>query len=184
MPFAEGQLGGLAALFAGPKSREALQRFQIRRLRALIRHAYDRVPYYRRLFDRAGLAPHDIQTLDDLCCVPISDRTDFRDVPEADVVARGVAPGRIINYPTSGSTGVPMVARCTRFESRLLQAFRMQVMMRLGLRATDRRSFVRIVTGTSRPGLLEKFGLFRSRTTNAIGHGSGSWPTSGPGNPT
>ena len=107
-------------------------RFQRRRLRALIRHAYDRVPYYRRLFDRAGLTPSEIQTLEDLRRVPISDRTGFRDVPEADLVARGVAPSRIIKYPTSGSTGVPMVARCTRFESRLLQAFRMQVMMRLG----------------------------------------------------
>ena len=86
------------------------------------------------------------------------------------MVARGVAPERIIHYPTSGSTGVPMVARCTRFESRLLQAFRMQVMMRLGLRATDRRSFVRAVTGPSRPGLVEKFGLFRGRTSNAY------WP--------
>ena len=170
MPFVEGQLGGLAALLRGSSISRGPSAFSVTPARALIRHAYDRVPYYRRLFDRAGLTPCDIQTLEDLRRVPISGRTDFSDVPEADVVARGVAPGRIINYPTSGSTGVPMVARCTRFESRLLQAFRMQVMMRLGLRATDRRSFVRVETGTARQGLLEKFGLFRGRTSNAY------WP--------
>jgi phenylacetate-CoA ligase len=170
MSLAEAQLGGLRALLAGPSSRETLRNFQTRRLRALVRHAYERVPYYRRLFDRAQLIPQDIRTLDDLQRIPTSQKIDFRDLPEADVVARGVDPGRIVKYPTSGSTGVPMVVRCTLFESRLLQAFRMQVMMRLGLRMTDRRSFVLTVKGADRPGILEKFGLFRGKRTNAL------WP--------
>lgn len=170
MSFAEAQLGGLRALLAGPSSRETLRNFQTRRLRALVRHAYERVPYYRRLFDRAGLIPEDIRTLEDLQRIPTSQKFDFRGLPEEDVIARGVDPGRIIKYPTSGSTGVPMVVRCTRFESRLLQAFRMQIMMRLGLRLTDRRSFVQTVKGADQPGILERLGLFRGKRTNAL------WP--------
>ena len=170
MLFAEAQLGGLKALLTAPSSRETLRTFQTRRLRALVRHAYERVPYYRRLFDRAKLTPEDIRTLDDLPRIPPSQKSDFRDVPEEDVIARGVDPGQLITYPTSGSTGLPMLVRCTRFESRLLQAFRMQVMMRLGLRVIDRRSFVLFVKGADRPGLLETFGLFRGKRTNAL------WP--------
>jgi phenylacetate-CoA ligase len=157
-------------LLAGPSSRKALRNFQTRRLRALVRHAYARVPYYRRLFDRAGLTPQDIGTLEDLQRIPTSQKIDFRDLPETDVIARGVDPGRIVHYSTSGSTGVPMVVRCTRFESRLLQVFRMQVMMRLGLRVTDRRSFLLTVRGADRPGILERFGLFRGKRTHPM------WP--------
>jgi phenylacetate-CoA ligase len=170
MAFAEAQLGGLGALLASPSSRDALRSFQTRRLRALVRHAYERVPYYRGMFDRAGLNPHDIRTLEDLRHIPTSQRLDFADVAEDDLIARGTDPGSVVKYPTSGSTGVPMVVRCTRFESRLLQAFRMQVMMRMGLRVTDRRSFVIASNGSDRPGILEAFGLFRGKHTNAL------WP--------
>jgi phenylacetate-CoA ligase len=158
-------------LLAHPSSREALLRFQTLRLRALVRHAYARVPYYRRLFDRAGLTPRDIRTLEDFRRIPISDRTDFSDLPEADVVAGGVGPGRIIRYATSGSTGVPMVVRCSQFESRLLRAFRMQVMMHSGWRLTDRRGFVLFGDDPPRgPSVLERLGLFRGKRTNAM------WP--------
>ena len=167
---AEARLGGLRALVASPASQDALRAFQTRRMRALIRHAYERVPYYRRLFDHARLKPGDIRSLEDLAAIPASQRSDFAGVPEADLVARGVNRRRLLTYPTSGSTGIPMVVRCTTFETRLLQAFRMQAMMRLGLRATDRRSMVRLAMTPSQPGLLERLSLFRSKGTNAL------WP--------
>ena len=168
---ANAYLGGLAALVAAPRSREALQRFQLRRLQALLAHAHARVPYYRRLFDRTGLAPYDIRTLDDLGRIPISDKADFSNASDADVVARGVPHDRIVRYATSGSTGVPMHVRSTQFETRLLQAFRMRIMMRLGLRATDRRSLLlsgRPASAATAP--QQRAGLFQSRVTNA------AWP--------
>jgi phenylacetate-CoA ligase len=170
MSIAQAELSGLRALLAGPSSRKSLRDFQARQLRALIRHAYGRVPYYRRLFDRAGLNPNDIRTLEDLQRVPISEKIDFKELPESEVIARGTDPRRIVKYHTSGSTGVPMTVRCTGFESRLLQAFRMRAMMQLGLRATDRRSFVVTVKSSDQPGIFERCGLFRGRRTNA------AWP--------
>ena len=164
-------LAGLRALGAGSWSREKLRDFQARRLRALVQHAYDRVPYYRDLFDRARLAPADIQTLDDLLRIPTSQKNDFSERPETEVVARGVNPRRIITYPTGGSTGIPMIVRCTRSESRLLQMFRMQAMMQLGLRVRDRRSFVTIIRGRDQSGPLQRLGLFPIRKTNAV------WPS-------
>jgi len=166
----EARLGGIRGLLWAPSSRERLRTFQARRLRALIRHSYRRIPYYRRLFDRVRLNPDDIRTLDDLPRIPISEKSDFEDAPVEDVTARGVDLRTIVTYPTSGSTGEPMLVRCTLFESRLLRAFRIQAMMQLGLRATDRRSFLLTVKGPEGRRFHEPFGIFRGRKTNAL------WP--------
>ena len=43
-----------------PTSRDALEARRDRRLRRLVGHAYRTVPYYRRLFDEAGLKPEGL----------------------------------------------------------------------------------------------------------------------------
>lgn len=49
---------------------EALQR---RRLQAIVRYAYETVPFYRRAMDDLGLRPADFQTADDLARLPLLD---------------------------------------------------------------------------------------------------------------
>ncbi|CAM5331928.1 phenylacetate--CoA ligase [Streptomyces sp. ATCC51928] len=88
---------------------EALQR---ERLRATLRHAYDKVPFYRNAFDRAGLKPEDCRTLADLARFPFTTKADLRDnypfgmfaVPEHEV-------RRI--HASSGTTGRPTVVGYT-----------------------------------------------------------------------
>ena len=53
-------------LLRGQPSGQALIRYQSERLRRLVRHAYERVPYYRSLFDRHRLRPEDIRGVEDL----------------------------------------------------------------------------------------------------------------------
>ncbi|HVW84702.1 MAG TPA: hypothetical protein VHB50_08470, partial [Bryobacteraceae bacterium] len=50
----------------------AVQRYQTARLRALLRHAYEKVPYYRRRFDSAGIHPAQVRTLEDLKRLPVT----------------------------------------------------------------------------------------------------------------
>jgi len=59
--------------------RETLQALQLSRLQSEIATAYDRVPFYRRLFDAAGIRPRDVRTLDDLKHLPFTRKSDFRD---------------------------------------------------------------------------------------------------------
>lgn len=59
--------------------REALRALQEERLRASVRHAYDRVPLYRQRMDEAGLRPEDVRGLDDLSRLPFTTKTDLRD---------------------------------------------------------------------------------------------------------
>jgi phenylacetate-CoA ligase len=42
-----------------------------RRLRQLLRHAFDNVPYYRRLFAEAGARPEQIRNFSELSRLPL-----------------------------------------------------------------------------------------------------------------
>ncbi|MGE0826243.1 MAG: phenylacetate--CoA ligase family protein [Candidatus Binatia bacterium] len=44
---------------------------QTQRLQDIVAHAYETVPYYRKVMDAAGLLPKDIQSADDLTLLPI-----------------------------------------------------------------------------------------------------------------
>jgi len=84
-----------------------LRRLQEKKLRRLIAHAYDRVPYYRRLFDSAGLKPEDIRGVADLSRIPATSKAQLVELPLKDITARGTDPRRCRVTTTSGTTGVP-----------------------------------------------------------------------------
>ena len=60
------------------RPQEEIIAYQEECLRDLVRHAYARVPYYRRRFDEAGVDPQDINTLRDLAAIPITTRDDVQ----------------------------------------------------------------------------------------------------------
>src|SRR5262245_9806778 len=137
------QLAVLRALLRHPRvGRDEIVAFQNARLRRLVAHAYDNVPFYRRVFDRNGVRPPDIQTVDDLGRLPIISKRDLQEAPEAELVARGVDLASLVVHQTSGSTGTPAVIRRTRSEERLLGAFRLRALRQLGWRPTDRRAHI------------------------------------------
>jgi phenylacetate-coenzyme A ligase PaaK-like adenylate-forming protein len=55
-------------------SQKDLETYQMRQLRLLLDHAYENVPYYRRVFDERGLRPEAIQGSGDLQLVPFLTR--------------------------------------------------------------------------------------------------------------
>lgn len=84
-----------------------LRKYQDGRLRSLVAHAYRNVPYYRRLFERAGVTPADIRTIDDLHKIPVSTKQDFLAVPLAERIDATLPARRLRKSTTSGSTGMP-----------------------------------------------------------------------------
>ena len=88
------------------------QAAQDARLRALVRHAYETVPYYRRSFDRHGVVPQEIDGVDDLPRLPTLDRAAIRANPD-DFVARGQSQRLIATGWTTGTTGAPLGVRRT-----------------------------------------------------------------------
>ncbi len=117
--------------------RETLLRFQDRQIRRVIRHAYANVPYYRRLFDFAGVRPEHIRTSADMYRIPITTKNDLRGLPPEDVVARGVDPQKLISHTTGGSSGEPFVVRRSWMEERILGVPRIRTLLYYGLRRHD-----------------------------------------------
>ena len=85
---------------------QALARMQDLRLRRMIHHCYENVPYYRDLFDRLHLKPEDIQTRNDLQKLPLMTKEDVHDHYD-----KLIAPNRKSRLSrtchTSGTTGTP-----------------------------------------------------------------------------
>ena len=146
--FAYPYLGAAAAGVAGLiverfGSARVLRRYQTARLRALLRHAYETVPFYRRRFDQAGFHPDQFLTFDDLQRVPITRKADIRLATDEEAIAIDCDPSRLHRHTTGGSTGEPTKLRFTAYEDRLLRTFRLLATMRLGLRLRDRRTQLR-----------------------------------------
>jgi phenylacetate-CoA ligase len=89
-------------------SREQLADYQLSQLRRLVRHAYENVPYYQRVFDQHYIVPDDIMTLEDLPTLPLLTRSDVRGNLD-DLVARNVDRKSLTRKTTGGSTSQPLV---------------------------------------------------------------------------
>jgi phenylacetate-CoA ligase len=147
----------LARPFLGP---QAIQRYQDERVRRLVRHAWQRVPYYRRLMDQNGIPPDAITGVADLARLPVSRRVDLQAVPFSDRVAEGVEREGCVDFGTSGSTGSPLRLLRTQREQTLLFGFRLRAQIDSGLRPHHRR-----VNLGSPPKLFlaHRLGIFRTR---------------------
>ncbi len=59
-------------------SRDEIAALQLERLKWSVAHAYDNVPHYRAVFDKAGVHPGDIKQLSDLAGLPFTTKEDLR----------------------------------------------------------------------------------------------------------
>ena len=100
---------------------EELEELQNKRLQIIIKHAYENVPYYRRIFDERGLKPEDIQTKEDLKLLPVLTKDDVRKHFN-ELTAKNFRKFRPTLNHTSGSTGEPLSYYIDRDLSTLIQA--------------------------------------------------------------
>ena len=94
-------------------SRDELQALQLDRLRHTVQTAFDRVPFYREQFERRGLHPSDIHSLDDIHLLPFTAKDDLRDHYPLGLLAVPREQLRRI-HASSGTTGRPTVVAYTR----------------------------------------------------------------------
>jgi len=112
-------------------------------VRALLRHSYETVSFYRERFESAGFHPDQFRTLEDLKRVPIAQKSDLRLATDEETIASDCDRSSLLRLTTGGSTGEPMKLRFTAIEDRLLRTFRLLANMRQGLHLRDRRTQVR-----------------------------------------
>ncbi len=94
-------------------SRDELMALQRQRLKWSLDHAYRNVAHYRNAFDRAGVHPDDLETLEDLANFPTLAKSDLREHYPFGMFA--VARERVARiHASSGTTGQPTVVGYTQ----------------------------------------------------------------------
>lgn len=81
---------------------------QNEKLRNLIHYAYKNVLYYRELFDKCSLSPHDINNLEDLRRIPITTKKRLQSLSLERKISGKVDFSECVRVTTSGSTGIPL----------------------------------------------------------------------------
>jgi len=94
-------------------SRDEIQALQLTRLKRSLAHVYDNVAHYRHAFDKAGIHPDDLKTLNDLQKFPFTYKDDLRQNYPFGMFA--VPREKVIRiHASSGTTGRPTVVGYTK----------------------------------------------------------------------
>src|SRR6185295_18936993 len=152
----------LAACRHAHASRAELRAFQDRALRRLVLHAYERVPFYRALFDRHGLHPRHIRGVEDLGLLPFTSKEEMRGRGERERVAAGLDPAGLLQVRTSGSSGEPFTIRRTWAEDKVQYLLRLRACHVMGIRPRDR---VAVVGLAGRPASGDRKWIGRAART-------------------
>ncbi|MCF3935370.1 phenylacetate--CoA ligase [Acuticoccus sp. M5D2P5] len=111
-------------------------------LKKSLHHAYANAPYYRQLFDEAGLSPDDVRSFDDLRRFPTINKAVLRERQEAAPLLGDLAavPEEEVVYvsASSGSTGVPTVSPFTAEDFEEWMDYEARQFWSSGLRPSDR----------------------------------------------
>ena len=81
-----------------------IENYQNEKLRHIVRHAYETVPYYRERWQALKLTPDDIRSRQDLQKLPILTKEDVRNNFER-LVSTGIPKQNLVFRHTSGTTG-------------------------------------------------------------------------------
>jgi phenylacetate-CoA ligase len=93
--------------------RDRLRELQLKKFQRLARWAYERSPFYRRLYDQAGMSPGDIRSFADIARTPKMEKQMMRDIQGVEPYPYGdmlcVPLDEVSTYrQTSGTTGQPV----------------------------------------------------------------------------
>jgi phenylacetate-CoA ligase len=156
------QFGELQQLFRQDRlPAPKLRALQEQRLRALLSHAYDHVPYYGQRYRDAGIAPHDVCRLEDIRSLPVTTKADLKQAGLPSIVARGLDLKSCILLRTGGTSGDQFDVYRSRRENRTVRLVRLRAMHRAGTRPWDRFAVLGLEAREYRP-LSARLGLYQT----------------------
>lgn len=122
--------------------RDELEQYQLEKLKAQIELAYEKSPYYREAFDKAGVTPKDVKTLADIRKFPILTKHTIRERQNnkpilGDLVT--VDEEKVVFISSSsGSTGAPTASPFTKVDFDEFQEVESRLFWAAGMRPKDR----------------------------------------------
>jgi phenylacetate-CoA ligase len=118
-------------------SAEDTSELQLQRLQAVVKRAYEYVPYYKKHFNDLNVGPEDIETLDDIEKLPFTSKTDLRDAYPFGMFA--VPTDEIVEvHTTSGTTGKPTVSGYTEDDLDIWGEVMARALTMTGVRRSDK----------------------------------------------
>lgn len=116
---------------------QRLEEHQNKRLRKIVRYAYECVPFYHRELKQLGIRPEDIKTIKDLDKLPIL-RKDAVRKNLNDMISVEFIPRDLKKLSTSGSTGQPLFLYISEKEDEFRKAKHLRANISLGQQPRDR----------------------------------------------
>lgn len=128
---------------------------QEKKVREIVRYAYQNVPFYHKLLKANGIKPTEINNISDLKKLPIITKKDVQENYKS-MISRKVSIERCIKRRTSGSTGFPLTVLIDRDASYFKSAVALRQFFECGGRLRDRQVQLRGTGSTSLPSSWNK----------------------------
>ena len=119
-------------------SKKQLEEIQLERVKAIVTHAYRKVPFYRNLYDAAHIDPTELREIGDIRKLPIATKQHFRSTP---LEERRAVDANISEYRsdlTSGSTGIPITILDDPYYAMHQESLNLRFAWAIGVRPLDR----------------------------------------------
>jgi phenylacetate-CoA ligase len=116
--------------------RQLLISHQFKLLKFIVKHAYNNVALYRKLYKSKGFHPDDLKDIKDIAKIPIINKKHLRNAQPYEIIAKNARSIDWVIY-TSGSTGIPLRIYRSREEDYLISLFWLRSFIENGLNAKD-----------------------------------------------
>ena len=117
--------------------REKLTKHQNKKLREIVKYAYDHVPFYHEVFRRMNLKPCDVRDVSDLKKLPIVRKEELKTNIEK-AISDEFSFENLLVESTSGSTGQPLTYYLAIWENEFRKAKLLRANICCGQRPRDR----------------------------------------------
>lgn len=116
---------------------DRLREYQNRKLREIVKYAYENSCFYHEKWKETGVRPDDVKTVEDLNRLPIVRKEELAMKPD-DVVSKEFRIEDLKVQRTSGSTGRPLYVYLTQKENEFRKAKHLRAQIVLGQKPWDR----------------------------------------------
>ena len=143
-----------------------LEELQEKRLRAIVKHAYENTIYYHRRFKESEITPDDIRSSEDLKKIPVTTKDDVRKYGLTEMTSHGLNLNKCRIVPTSGSSGTPMRIVYDQNADDFSKAINLRSMIENGLGITDRMVNLGDMRTAKKPLWFQKLGVLNLQTVD------------------
>lgn len=139
---------------------ERLKKLQDKKLRSIIKYAYENIPLYHEKFKDAALMPVDIKTTKDLVKLPFITKEDIQKNYPNGIVASDVDINKCWASHTSGTTGMPLTVIYDKNAEDFEKATALRPNLSCGQKFFDKWAVITYPDHIGHKNWFQKFGLF------------------------